>query len=174
VKFCAAEVKCYSLSGDVLAEVTLGSRATFANLRLALRSKVSIESWNDCAQSGPKCNQGVNAHSGFVMCCFCLGQSLQKCVAVIARVGTLRCGCKSAPKETNQSLRFFAIDGGELEDHGTCMVDLGFEWAIWYRMVLPNRDAVVGKHFPRQLRLHGSRRNLQKGKSRWNLLWPLG
>ncbi|CAL1134956.1 unnamed protein product [Cladocopium goreaui] len=54
------QVKCYSLSGDVLAEVTLGSRATFANLRLALRSKVSIE--------------------------------------------------------TNQSLRFFAIDGGELEE----------------------------------------------------------
>ena len=70
----------------------LGFRATFANLRLALRNKVPIESWNGCAQSGPKCSQGVNAHSGFnfVMRCFCLGQSVQKCVAVIARVGTLR------------------------------------------------------------------------------------
>eukprot|EP00435_Cladocopium_sp_Y103_P019507 s3974_g4.t1 len=56
----AEKVTCYSLSGDVLAEVALGSRATFANLRLALRSKV--------------------------------------------------------PLETNQSLRFFAIDGGELEE----------------------------------------------------------
>eukprot|EP00434_Breviolum_minutum_P039932 symbB.v1.2.035473.t1/scaffold4784.1/size34903/1 len=59
-------VRCYSLSGGVLAEVSLDCPASFAGLRAALREK--------------------------------------------------------APVETNQSLRFFAVDGGELEEHSQVQV----------------------------------------------------
>ena len=59
------------------------------------------------------------------------GPPLPKCHARIATVGKLsstsvRRGGKAAPKEPNQSFRFLAIDGGELED-----MELAWLTSVW-------------------------------------------
>ena len=84
------QVRCYSLSGGVLAEVSLDCPASFAGLRAALREKAPVATWREPSYRGR-------------------GPPLQ-----LVR--------QNSAKETNQSLRFFAVDGGELED---CDVDGG-------------------------------------------------